>query len=172
MSNTTSENSSLDEILQEKSVVLGICRTHLITYQVILDDLEEFLQGEKPFIHFHLAKTAAIIFNCGCCTWSRYLRVYNNAEVRRYFKVSGAGDPARTFGYDIRIPNSPFTAEKQYIEVVNIDQPQYNQYKFPDLPTWMQQYLLKRLEHAKALLAIYEAGIKKLEEEIKQGRAS
>ena len=62
--------------------------------------------------------------------------------------------------------------QEQYLEVVNIDSRVFSQYKFPDLPNWMQQYLLKRLEHAKALLTIYEAGIKKLEEEIKHGRAS
>lgn len=163
MSNITSENSTNSS----KAEVLGICRSHLITYQPILSQLEEFLEGEKPFIHFYLTKTTIITFNFGCCTWSRYLRVYNNVEVRKYFKVSGDGAPEITFGYDIDIPNSSYGREKQYLEVANIDQPPYNQCKFLELPDWMQQYLLKRLEHAKALLAIYEAGIKKLEEEIK-----
>lgn len=163
MSNITSENSTNSS----KAEVLGICRSHLRTYRRILSQLEEFLEGEKPFIHFHLNRTTDFTFSCGCCTWSKYLNVQFRAEVKKYFKSSCPENPQVTLGYEINIPNSPFKREEQYTEVVNIDQPPYNQYKFPDLPNWMQQYLLKRLEHAKALLAIYKAGVKKLEEEIK-----
>lgn len=173
MSNITSENlpnSSKAEILQEKELELAICRGHLITYRLILSQLEEFLEGEKPFAHFHLAKTADITFNCGCCTWSGHLKLFLTAEVKEYFKSACPAGPKVTLGYEIHIPNSPFTREEQYIEIVNIDQPPLNSYKFPELPNWMQEYLLKRLEHAKALLAIYETGIKNLEEEIKHAQ--
>ena len=161
MSNINSENSTNSSKAEE----LAISRNNLIPYQLILSQLEEFLEGEKPFIYFYLTKPPGITFNFGCCTWSKYLRVYNNVEVRKYFKSSCPENPQVTLGYEINIPNSPFKREEQYTEVVNIDQPPLNTCKFPDLPTWMQQYLLKRLEHAKALLAIYEAGIKTLEEE-------
>lgn len=165
MSNITSENSSLEKILQEKELERAICRGHLISYRFVLSQLEEFLKGEKPFIHFHLAKPPGITFNCGCCTWSRYLSSYFTAKVREYFKSI---ESMPTYGYEIFISDCAYpNREGQYAQIIRLDQPPLNSYKFPELPNWMQQYLLKRLEHAKALLAIYESGIKNLEEEIK-----
>lgn len=164
MSNITSENStnsSKAEILQEKEWELALASCHLRAYQVLLDDLEEFIKGKDTFIQFHLAKTATTVsFNSGCCTWSRYLSIYFTAKVREYFKSI---ESMPTYGYEIFISDCPYPNRvEQYAQVVCLDQPPLNTYKFPDLPNWMQQYLLKRLEHAKALLAIYEAGIKKL----------
>lgn len=173
MSNINSENSansSKAEILQEKEVELAICQSHLRKYRLILSRLEEFLEGEKPFNTWHPITKGAISFNCGCCTWSRCLRTHFNAKIREYFK---SVESMPTQGYEIFISDCAYLNRvEQYAQVACLDQPPYNTYKFPELPNWMQQYLLKRLEHATALLAIYEAGIKKLEEEIKHGRAS
>jgi len=165
MSNITSENStnsSKAEILQKKESELAICQRDLRDYRLILSQLEEFLEGEKPF---HSIAKVAISFNCGCCTWSRYLSAHFGAKVREYFN-SVKFMP--TYGYEIFISDCDYPNRvDQYVKVSWLDRPPLNTYKFPDLPNWKQQYLLKRLEHATALLAIYEAGIKNLEEEIK-----